>query len=403
MWTKLLKVCLLCVVTFPLLAPSNPIMIIRCGANATAPLVNSGPCGDGDACDDGYICVNGTCVPVCNFLPAECISSCDDGGGTWTWNATLGTCECEFDSEGSFTCCPTFLTPNISVDYSLDLNIANNISLGSYCTINNHPCYDGDIEYFIDPILCNATSPTEVIKIFIIVPDGACIQLADLQNCDLVSNDNFVLELASELGSDAAFCDEFGGGNGSGNDTIFVEFTRDPSTATTIDFLDVEDIVIPACPPSAFDPCSCSNPNVYNADGTVQYWADTMVFNVTPGASVYLCDNRNGDGFLDPAFAPYTQGSLLGTDSDMDGIIEVPFFNTPGEDIDISWSTSDACDVVESFFGGCSIAVTACIVNPIPTLGQWGLMVLGLCLLITGVLAYRSGYYKTFSNRLNLF
>lgn len=397
MWTKLLKALVLCVITLPLLAISNPIMIIRCGtpSNAPASLINSGPCGSNtEGCSDGYICVNGNCVEVCSFVSPVCISDCDEAGGTLSWNSSQGACECVDESEEVlFICCPTFLsTPQD--DFAIDVNISRGINLGeSYCYIPGiEDCYDGSLTVQIPPLLCNSTMGDSVeVTVLLLVENGACVSITDLQNCELTNGQNFVLLLAAELGATAAFCDDDSDG------TIELIFKRDPATETVLDFGDLGRTVIPACPNSAFDPCSCSNPNVVNAAGTVLYWADTMVFNVIPGSSVYLCDNRNGDGFLDPttgpAFTPYLMGSLLGSDGDNDGIIRVPFFIAPGEDIDIEWSTSDACDVSQSYFGGCNLAVTACLpAVAIPTMGQWAVYILGLLLLITGVVAYRTGW-----------
>lgn len=407
MWTKLLKVVALCAIIFPLLAPSNPIMIIRCGGgpNAPAQIINTPPCNP--ACPPGYLCINGQCVNICAYGSYDNCDGCDE----IVWDSDYDVCVCVEnlgDSEPTQCGCPPFLPLDISLSVCAPLNE------NSYV-----PCYNGDLVVELPPFLCNSTGGDSVeVKVLLFVENNACVTIEDSQNCALTNGQNFVLLLADQFNDPdihAAFCDEDFDAGVMGIDTIELVFKRDPASETLLDFGDLGEYTIPACPPSAFDPCSCSNANIYNADGTVQYWADTIVVMIPFfGDYLELTANNIPAGFLSPGtFMPFTVSSTWedGASGDADGAengtIRIAYFRTPGSALDITLGLNDdpgtGFEGILPFTSTCDLAVTACIVNPIPTLGQWGLMVLGLCLLITGVLAYRSGYYKTFSNKLNLF
>lgn len=390
MWTKLLKALAFWVIASPLWAISNPIMIIRCGTPSAAParLVNSGPCGSNSGgCGDGYICVNGTCVEVCSFVSPECKSDCDDAGGTLSWNSSQGACECWVEgNEGpEFMCCPTFLS---MPQDDFDLNVAQGINLGeSYCYIpNTGDCYDGRLTVQVPPLLCNSTKGDSVeVTVILLVENGACVTIADLQNCELTNGQNFLLLLAEELGNDtyAAFCDDDGDG------TIELIFKRDPAAETILDFGALGQTVIPACPAQSLDPCTCNDPmNIYNPDGTIQFFHDVLaIIGASPNTSVMHISGMKS-----------SIGQVLAADlgsTDDDGNFMYSFYRDPLSTVVITYYVpvpGDDDDLITASFT-CDLGPTSC--TPIPTLGQWAVLILGLLLLITGVVVFKYGRVKT--------
>jgi hypothetical protein len=127
------------------------------------------------------------------------------------------------------------------------------------------------------------------------------------------------------------------------------------------------------------DPCNCNDPlNIPPpGQGTTQLFHDVLTIeNLFPGEQVLITPDPN---FLDSNGAPVGPFTI---DADMWGRVEFDFWHEPGvaamAQIEPEFSnpemfTSSVCE--------------ACI--PIPTLSQWGIIILSMIMLIAGLVAVR--------------
>ncbi|HMQ07512.1 MAG TPA: hypothetical protein PKC30_09440 [Saprospiraceae bacterium] len=208
-------------------------------------------CPEEDALPEGFICQMFhsfqdwvfVVVPDCTASDSEC------EGRFCYWNTLFLECDCY-----NLPCCPEGLlgdegTPPVYEG-------------GSCINRERIPCYDGEISIeerapncFIPP-----TGATTVIDSIIIRggQPGQAVTLVDLQNCQIVGNDPFVLALAGIFGAETGWIFQ---DDGEGNGIIVIEFERDPTQETIIllapgVMFDEEEneipferrIVIPACP-----------------------------------------------------------------------------------------------------------------------------------------------------------
>ncbi len=89
---------------------------------------------------------------------------------------------------------------------------------------------------------------------------------------------------------------------------------------------------------------------------------------------------------------PFIISSILGT-IDTNGVLKVPFFTeaTPAGGVpkDISFQYSGG-STLEDFDNTCGLPSNSrLVIDPIPTVGQWSVMILGILLLILGIVGYR--------------
>ena len=220
-------------------------MIINCGEedearnsiNTRSP-VTTFPCING-VCPLGtvpYETEGCECLPDCSMIieyRTTGTSECSDEN-VIDWDGFSSSCACDF---GFLPIgCPPWFTPQF--------DISTNEFIG--CEIpDNFICYDGALNATIAGDCGTADGAglvTTIVTIF--VPPFAAVTLADLQNCDFTTGDNFVLALEDEyLGSNVAFVDDDGDGE------IIIEFFRNPALQTLIAFDNTaQDILIPACP-----------------------------------------------------------------------------------------------------------------------------------------------------------
>lgn len=241
------------------MSKNNPVMVIGCfveemneepealaAAVTTFPCDNAGNCPEGTvAVDDGETC---DCVPDCSTVEPYDQDNCDicdmDFGGS-VWLAGRQLCGCLVDPIDLvyLNCgCPPWFSP--IVDMSVGF-------VG--CEIPDIPCFDGDITWESEgecgiPDDDGLVTTTVTIQLDILgdgsTTPGYALTITDLENCELTSGENFVLELADQYGSDAAFVDDDNDGE------IVLVFLRDPTLPTIIDFdNDNQDISIAVCAP----------------------------------------------------------------------------------------------------------------------------------------------------------
>ena len=239
-----MRTLILCfILLFPIMgmARNNPIMIINCeeedearnNINTRAP-VTIFPCDNG-VCPEGTIAIDSDgcfCFPDCSMIieyRTTGTSECSDTAVDWG----SGSCECDgYLPIG----CPPWFTPQF--------DISTNEFIG--CEIpDNIICFDGALNATIAGDCGTADGAglvTTLVTIF--VPPFGAVTVADLQNCDLTSGENFVLALEAEFpGSDVAFVDD------DEDEEIIIEFLRDPALPTLIAFDNpAQNILIPICP-----------------------------------------------------------------------------------------------------------------------------------------------------------
>ena len=228
-------------------AAVNPVMIIKCvveevlrgdiDSRAVAgepPELPADDCFDLD-CPEGTMSVDigdgiCECRPICpdadDFDPP-----CSDCPGEITeWGFTVSdACACT----GTDTACgcPDYL---------------EFCPMTETCVIPDVPCYDGEITFDIIPVNCDNPINGQVeVLINIFVPIDACVTIQQLIDCELSTDNDFVLALAEEFESDAAFCDDDGDG------IIEVSLLKEQEAMALL-ILDIQQITIGPC--SSFGP-----------------------------------------------------------------------------------------------------------------------------------------------------
>jgi hypothetical protein len=189
------------------------------------------------------------CIPDCVALFIDDCESCGPEDIYWIFDEfyNVGTCGCEGD--GVIECgCPPWLT---QLPYDVTVGFEP-------CDIVPQPCYNGEVmvlpfENDCDNLDINGMDTVDII-IMLDMRDpadpntgyGYSVSIAQLQNCQLSNDQNFVIALAEQYGNEAAFVDDDNDGK------IELQFLRDPTMETVIDFdndnnPEADDIVIPAC------------------------------------------------------------------------------------------------------------------------------------------------------------
>jgi len=398
----------------------NPVMIVRCGRPrlGVSDAVATGCEGLGNFVsykghcyalpEDGScpnypeslvlvpmdVDIDGATVSIC--VP-DCSNTCEslDCESQVIWDGYYNTCLCEEEepesevskADVSVACdeCPFFL------DFESGPPGVAESGSETGCLAPLTECYELGIAYTIEPFVCDGPeAANDTIKIVIKgaggapLPEGSALTISALQNCNLLDGTQNLTELSVLFGenAEAAFVADDEG-------CIILEFTRNPSQATTIELLSADTtITIPACP-RAFDPCSCTNPNnVTSADGTVQFWYDEMTVIGSVATPVILTSNNIPAGFLTLSQTPFINNTDLGNIEPI-GTLTVPFLRTPGSLTNVELSqTVNGILSTTTLMSSCTLSTNSCTTNTIPTIGEWGLIVLGLSLLIIGVATY---------------
>ena len=406
----------------------NPVVIIRCGF-ALRGEVETAERGLDALCGDGYISIDGHCylltpddgcpdLPgVTNFISVTldigdgemvsvCVPDCSDdvcNGITCfaedvRWDFGTFSCGCDDTTSGEaladeraffVTCgCPPPLVPN-------EFSFRGVEFIGEdFCALPVQNCFNLGIDVDIEPFICDTPTPEDEVITIIVKPAGGglftpgvdAITIEDLENCNLLNGTQELLDVVGlfdggqDLDRPAFVANDLG--------CIEIQFTRDPTIETVISFQgDMnEAIVIPVCP-RVFDPCACRPENIVDADGIVEFWFDELTFTGNPDADITVAANNIPAGFLTAdTQLPFAVGDMLGT-TNSEGLLTIPFFRTPGFDTDVE--LQDPTSQTASLTSTCTLAVDECITEVVPTLGEWGIIVLSLLLMITSVVAFR--------------
>jgi hypothetical protein len=373
-----------------------------------------------------YICVPDCAGVICVEEESNFTTDCSSA----TWSLTFQQCGCysntpgvtnenensEMNSEHFLACgCPQGYAQN-QEPCDVLVETCNKFDFDSSlpCVIldvDTTRCFDLDVDFSFAPFTCNSMSASDTVRITITGADnsplmeGDVVKIQDLINCNLITNDNALVIIQDSIpGVDAAFVADTNG-------EILIEFLRDPKDSSKIE-LGMQTIIIPSCAItslSAEDPCTCSNPNnILAPDGTILFWADTLKITGAVDSMIVLTENIDS-GFLNPISEPYLPFStssghnVLGTIGAL-GKLNIPFYRKAGEsagattDITFGYPTnSSAVGFSIEFQRECNLGNTDCLVpNPIPTLGQWSKIILGLLLLIFGIVGFKVVQLKNY-------
>ena len=170
--------------------------------------------------------------------------------------------------------------------------------------------------------------------------------------------------------------------------------TREVGTAAGIPLFDspcdlptqeTERVLGEACQPiSIADPCSCDN-TITTAGGQLLY-RDTLSVMTLP--NIVLVLTANNGGYLDSNGTEVASGTPL-SQSDASGLLTEVFYRLPGEGIDISINGVAFVNTTTCPEASTCNPVAA---DPIPTMGEWGMISLGLLFLIFSIVAIRVGH-----------
>ncbi|MEM6319329.1 MAG: hypothetical protein AAF960_16775 [Bacteroidota bacterium] len=131
--------------------------------------------------------------------------------------------------------------------------------------------------------------------------------------------------------------------------------------------------------PSISDPCNCSDPqNIRTGDGTITHFHDVLTLSGPVGASVVL--TTGGSNFLNASLNQISNGTTLGM-IPASGTFNFDFFHASGASgsivLTVGGLTLPAFDI--------SVCTAASCTAPIPTMGQWGLLIFGLLMINLGL------------------
>jgi len=135
---------------------------------------------------------------------------------------------------------------------------------------------------------------------------------------------------------------------------------------------------------SVTDPCSCGNPlNLNIADGTTLF-EDKLLIDLSgfPAGLVPTITAVDGNLLTSAATAHTVASATAGIVALGGGMFELQFYTLPGAPATV---TVEAGGDTETFT---TARCFRCV--PIPTMGQWGLIICGLLLLIFGVVSIKS-------------
>ena len=212
----------------------------------------------------------------------------------------------------------------------------------------------------------------------------------------------YAFDAGSVVASTACTCD--------GNNEVLDIFTKQIGGSTGI--LIGSTVSGIACPPegtdcqpmSITDPTDCSQ--LTTTTGGADVFQDVLTINAVPGLTCFaLIANNTADGFLDPDGMAYPalangftlfikQGLFDNQSPGPDGVIattlvevspgvyQIPFLRAPGSSVDISLNGTP-------FMSASAAPTVASCTQVVPTLSEWGMIVLALLLMIFGLAAIR--------------
>lgn len=143
--------------------------------------------------------------------------------------------------------------------------------------------------------------------------------------------------------------------------------------------------------PGILDPCNCGDPeNVKDGTGTVTLFHDYIELSDAGTAQTWRLAMVNGGSVLNKNGSPMAIGASTGevlTDLG-GGRYRLDFWHLPGVGFDATVQRASDGNM-QTIAGSCS--TTVCFVaEPIPTLSEWGLLILGLLLLNLSIFLIRS-------------
>jgi len=186
---------------------------------------------------------------------------------------------------------------------------------------------------------------------------------------------------------------------------VTTTFTFNSGAGYTINVTDVADGlcafgpftgVDPACPtgPTPFtfsisDPCNCANGIDEDMDGINDFALETITFN--PGSAPYDVTDLTGSlidstgvPLLDTDIEALIAAADPGTGASFDIEVYLPADGTSVYSIEITDGNSTVVELIKP--SGCPVCPP---INNIPTVGEWGLIILGLLMSITAVVGIR--------------
>ncbi len=136
--------------------------------------------------------------------------------------------------------------------------------------------------------------------------------------------------------------------------------------------------------PTIFDPCSCGDPlNYVDGMGDVSYFHDFVLVTSAPGETWEF--TAVAGAFHDDGTTPVTPGTVLPETPPGSGMYRLDLFHAPGVGFTCTVDRTAGGPPFPLMTGG---TCSACA--QVPTLGQWGLIILGLLILTFGVVVLRS-------------
>lgn len=135
--------------------------------------------------------------------------------------------------------------------------------------------------------------------------------------------------------------------------------------------------------PTSFDPCSCGDPlNFYDGNGDVTYFHDFVEVTSVTGETWEVTAVM--DAFTDEGVTPVVVTDPLVETPPGSGIYRIDLFHAPGVGFTMTVDRTAGGGPFPLMEGG-----TCAACKQIPTLGQWGLILLSLLILTFGVVALR--------------
>ncbi len=151
--------------------------------------------------------------------------------------------------------------------------------------------------------------------------------------------------------------------------------------------------------PTSFDPCSCGDPlNFYDADGDVTFFHDFVEVTSVTGETWEVAA-VSAMAYSDAGATNIMIGDGLTETPPGSGIYRIDLFHPPGVGFTMTVDRTAGGGPFPLMEGGTCLAC-----KQVPTLGQWGLILLSLLILTFGVVALRkrepvlAGYGSTVSN-----
>lgn len=136
--------------------------------------------------------------------------------------------------------------------------------------------------------------------------------------------------------------------------------------------------------PTSFDPCSCGDPlNYYDGNGDITYFHDFVEVTSSTGET-WEVTAVSAQAYSDNGITNIAIGNGLTETAPGSGIYRIDLFHPPGVGFTMTVDRTAGGGPFPLMEGG---TCTAC--KQVPTLGQWGLILLSLLVLTFGVVALR--------------